>query len=385
MSDRYIASFINAAYVGPKSPTAPTTVTATKGNTSGIVSFSGATSDYGSITGYRVVSNPGSFTATGASSPITVNGLTNGQSYTFQVTAINNFGESPGSPVSNAVIPSPYGQEVFSYPFSYSWTWVVPTGVTSISVLCVGAGGAGGYVDYYAGGGGGLRYKNNISVTPGQSINIAVCGQTGGGSSTTDTTFGTNGTDAFYFFAGAGKSGRQFPYGQGGTGTTIGAGADGGGNGGNSTGYDNSWGGGGAGGYSGNGGDAGINGNGQAGSGGGGGGGYGYNNGGNYFTNRLGNGGGVGLLGAGASGSGGYGSSPTANEATKNGTGGSGGGTSPDINSGTPGGQYGGGGGGSFVFNANYMPGSEGAVRIIWPATGAPLTRSFPSTNTGNL
>jgi hypothetical protein len=383
MTDRFNAGFVNAAYVGPKAPTAPTVVTAVKGNTSGRVSFYGESSAYGPITGYRVMSIPGGFTATGASSPITVNGLTNGTSYTFQVTAINNFGESPGSIESNAVIPSPYGQEVFSYPYSAAWSWIVPTGVTSISVLAVGAGGAGGYVDYYAGGGGGLRYKNNISVTPGQTININVCGQIGGGSSTTDTTFGTNGTDAFYFYAGAGKSGRQYPYGEGGTGTTIGAGADGGGNGGNSTSYGNSWGGGGAGGYSGNGGDGGVNGNGQAGSGGGGGGGYGYNNSAGYFLHYLGNGGGVGLLGVGASGGGGYGSGPTTTEATKNGGGGSGGVTSPSVTS--PGGQYGGGGGGSYVFNNNGNAGGEGAVRIIWPATGQPLTRSFPSTNTGDL
>jgi hypothetical protein len=41
------------------------------------------------------------------------------------------------------------------------------------------------------------------------------------------------------------------------------------------------------------------------------------------------------------------------------------------------GGLYGGGGGG----NSTGAMGAGGAVRIIWPGT----TRSFPSTNTGNL
>jgi hypothetical protein len=42
---------------------------------------------------------------------------------------------------------------------------------------------------------------------------------------------------------------------------------------------------------------------------------------------------------------------------------------------------YGGGGGGGRWNNGVGANGRIGAVRIIWPGT----TRSFPSTNTGNL
>jgi len=35
-----------------------------------------------------------------------------------------------------------YGQEAFTTPGTY--TWIAPAGVTSVAVVCVGGGGAGG-------------------------------------------------------------------------------------------------------------------------------------------------------------------------------------------------------------------------------------------------
>tara|TARA_B100001093_G_scaffold343962_2_gene328699 strand:+ start:26033 stop:29065 length:3033 start_codon:yes stop_codon:yes gene_type:complete len=58
------------------------------------------------------------------------------------------------------------------------YNWYVPEGVTSISVLSIGAGG-GGMARHDGGGGGGgsLAYKNNIAVTSGQTIVVQVgCG-----------------------------------------------------------------------------------------------------------------------------------------------------------------------------------------------------------------
>jgi 5'-nucleotidase len=53
------------------------------------------------------LTNPanGGQTATGSASPITVTGLTNGDSYTFTVTATNAQGTGPASTASNAVTP----------------------------------------------------------------------------------------------------------------------------------------------------------------------------------------------------------------------------------------------------------------------------------------
>jgi uncharacterized protein (TIGR02145 family) len=57
------------------------------------------------ITGYTVTSNPGGITATGATSPINVTGLTNGTAYTFTVVATNAVGNSVASSASTAVTP----------------------------------------------------------------------------------------------------------------------------------------------------------------------------------------------------------------------------------------------------------------------------------------
>lgn len=53
--------------------------------------------------------------------------------------------------------------------------WVVPTGVTSISMVAVGGGGPGMY-NWSAdgGGGGGLAWLNGVDVTPGQEFQICV-------------------------------------------------------------------------------------------------------------------------------------------------------------------------------------------------------------------
>ena len=86
-------------------PGAPTGVSAVAGNTQATVSFSAPASNGGSaITSYTVTSSPGGRTATGAGSPLTVTGLTNGTSYTFTVMATNGVGTGPASGASNSVV-----------------------------------------------------------------------------------------------------------------------------------------------------------------------------------------------------------------------------------------------------------------------------------------
>ena len=59
--------------------------------------------DSPAATGYTVTSSPGSFTATGASSPLTVTGLLSNTAYTFTVVASNASGNSIASAASSSV------------------------------------------------------------------------------------------------------------------------------------------------------------------------------------------------------------------------------------------------------------------------------------------
>ena len=232
----------------------------------------------------------------------------------------------------------PTSQQEYTTPGTYSWT--APANVTSVSVVCVGPGFSlnGGA----SGRGGALSYKNSIAVLPGTSYTVVVAA--------------ANSATLSYFISTATVSAGNYT-------TRTG---DGGGNGGNGV-----YGGGGAGGYSGNGGNGGsaVNGSGTSGTGGGGGGGGSISSGGV----GGGGGGGVGLLGLGASGSG-----RTATLGGNEGSGGSVGGNGTSLVGGD-GGGYGAGAG--TTSTNNYGTAAGGAVRIIWPGT----TRTFPSTNTGNL
>jgi hypothetical protein len=349
-------------------PGAPTIGAVTGGDTQVIVAFTAPTDTGGSaITSYQVVSSPGSVVATGASSPITVTGLTNGTAYTFRVAAINLYGAGTFSAASASVTPNiVQGQQAYTTAGTY--TWVAPTGVTSVAVVTVGGGG-GGWTNCScgggsAGGGGELRYTNNFSVTPGSSYTVVV-GAAGAATCNAPTNGGQstfNSTTAVAKGGGRGFGGFGAAAGAGGSGGT-GTGGGNGGNGGTSSCFGNGKGGGGAGGYAGAGGQGGTNGvnsgNGYAGTGGAGGGGGGSGGGSLY-----GSGGGVGLLGQGSNGAGGIFNCGCA----INGGAGSGGCYT----------SYGGGGGRSRYGAEN---GGVGAVRIIWPGA----TRSFPSTNTGNL
>ena len=228
----------------------------------------------------------------------------------------------------------PTGQEIItnSAYTDLTSTWTVPTGVTNVSVVCVGAGG-------YQGNGGALAWKNNILVTPGASIPYKV-GQRA------YTTNGRYGGDTWFVdevtcFAPGGQYAINAEYQPAFVGDGGGQGRKG------------------AGGYTGNGG-VGANTSGHSGLPGEGGGGGGN---GAHYSYGSGGGGGVGLYGQGASGQGGSGSSDTAGT---NGKGGSGGSDGPQ-------GQYGGGG----ASNGSQFHGGYAAMRIIW-GDG----RYYPVTNT---
>ncbi|MGB3392398.1 MAG: autotransporter domain-containing protein [Stenotrophomonas sp.] len=103
-------------------PGAPTIGTATAGDGQASVVFTAPASDGGSaITSYGVTSSPGGFTGTGASSPITVTGLTNGTAYTFTVTATNAIDTGSASGASNSVTPKANQSITFANPGSQNF------------------------------------------------------------------------------------------------------------------------------------------------------------------------------------------------------------------------------------------------------------------------
>jgi len=110
----------NGAGNWPNAPGAPTIGTATNTGAGGAVSVAFTAPTFAGlpavITSYTVTSSPGGLTGTGASSPITVSGLTNGTAYTFTVTATNSSGTGPASAASNSVTPSliVYVEDVYS-------------------------------------------------------------------------------------------------------------------------------------------------------------------------------------------------------------------------------------------------------------------------------
>jgi hypothetical protein len=279
--------------------------------------------------------------------------------YNFTINAIDAELQDSPRTFTLEVVTIVIGQVEYTTPGTYSWT--APAGVTSVSVVAVGGGGAGfssSITESRAtGGGGGLGWKNNITVVPGQSYTVVV-GLGGRQSSLGGST--SNAQDSYFITANSnayatGKGGSSGTSGSGGAGGSFFG--DGGGQGGSGivrTSNTNS-GGGGAGGYSGNGAN-GINTGGgpglaaPVGSGAGGSGGANGNG-----------GGGVGIYGRGADG----------NEWGGGGSGGGGGGQNGAS------GSY--GGGGSTHNNQFYASPADGALRIIWGPG-----RAFPATNTAN-
>ena len=293
---------------------------------------------------------------------------------------------------------NPLFNELFDTPGTHSWT--CPAGVSSVSVVCVGAGGSGGWQwSSGGGGGGGLGWKNNIAVTAGQSYTVVVGDHGGEVANAYNATTGMGGNSYFISTStvcgfGAGGGGLDYAGNTKSTGHGAHGGGyagDGGGAGGNGA-VGGSWthGGGGAGGYSGDGASRNTN---TSASGGGGGAGQYYSS-----TYGVGAGGGVGVHGEGTSGT------TFADGTGYGGKGGSGGGDgmagesaersssniwtrsaydNTTVRNTIIGGQYGGGGGGSGTSRGG-GPGGTGAVKLVYKTSGS-ATLEFPSTNVGEI
>lgn len=343
---------------------APTIGTATAGNTQVSVAFTAPSCTGGSVISTYTVycTTTGTNTTTGASSPLIVTGLINGTSYTFRVVANNIYGPSYPSAASNSATPIP--PTCATYTTAGTYSWVAPSGVTSVAAVAVGGGGGAGRNHGSGGGGGALRYVNGQSVTPGSSYTVQV-GSAGSSPNACCTNPGTSGgaSSVFSISAGGGGGGAYGggSPGSGGTGSGGTAGFSGGGGGqGVLTGGRGPGGGGGVGGYTGNGGQGG-------------------NDTGSYpVSGSAGSGSSPGTGGAGGNLVGSFTSGYNGQGwASLNGaTAGYLGGTTTGVGIGSGAGGGGAGGG------AGRTPGA-GGVRIVWCSGGSRGTPSFPSTNVG--
>jgi len=288
-------------------------------------------------------------------------------------------------------------------PSTTETAWTVPAGVSKISIAVMGAG-AGGHHGFsttgsYAGGGGELRYNNNVSVTAGETLYVH-CGpnyDSGGTSEDTGVTNGSSaqtvasrdswvrrysgGSSTVLAYACGGATGDNASNGGSNGNTRAGFTQSGGGNGGDGKGkgtspagsfLSNAQGPGGAGGWSGAGGDGGYTSDasgadGADGAGGGGGGGASL---GGYEFGQNNKGGDTYMWGAGNNGEGGE-YSDTSDYPGHDGSLTSTGATIPS------GLGKGGGAGRDGSAENDTMDGADGWVRIVWPGDN----RQYPSTS----
>jgi hypothetical protein len=120
-------STANEAPPQPTAPGAPQNASATAGNQSADVSWQAPASDGGSaIADYTVTSTPGGQTCTTAGdTSCTVDGLTNGTTYTFTVTATNDVGTGPASQPSPPVTPSSHPPDTTPATVGQPMAWIV--------------------------------------------------------------------------------------------------------------------------------------------------------------------------------------------------------------------------------------------------------------------
>jgi len=300
----------------------------------------------------------------------------------------------------NWVLNDAQGQQNFTTAGQDTWT--VPNGVASVCFVLIGGGGGGSASTWVnngeaggGGGGGALSWRNNYSVTPGDTLYITV-GEGGEGGGPAGTNDAQDGADSYIRLtshsgtiigrAGGGERGAydsetltsyggvNYSTSYGGGGTTSGGGT--GGEGGHGSQGNTGGGGGGAGGYSGTGGsgNGGTGNDATSGSGGGGGGGGGVNS---YNEgNVVYGGGGTDIYGEGANGAESLSSNTAGNNSNIQGYRGSEEGPGGTSNAKTK--SYGGGGAGNEDDgDDNGADGGDGAVRIIWG-----VGRSYPATLT---
>lgn len=149
--DAWVSVAVNGAV-----PLAPTIGTVTVSGLTASVPFTGPT-DFGdaAISTYTATSNPGGITASNATSPISVSGLSQNTSYTFTVTATNSFGTSNASSASNSITTA----SVPGAPTSVAATGTGIDGEAAVSWTAPASNGGSAITDYA------VQYSSNSGST----------------------------------------------------------------------------------------------------------------------------------------------------------------------------------------------------------------------------
>lgn len=121
-------------------------------------------------------------TSNGTVSGTSTNGFNTSTGYTFTIRAsISATIYTDRTFTVTIYVPPPTGQQQYDGSGTNTnggqtaYTWVAPSGVNTVSVAAIGAGGGGCYVWAYCGGaGGGMVWANGVPVTPGNSYTIQV-------------------------------------------------------------------------------------------------------------------------------------------------------------------------------------------------------------------
>ncbi len=183
---------------------APTGIFVTTGDTQATISWTAGIGATSSAIRYGTTSGTYTTTIDPATSPKTITGLTNGIPIYYQVGAKNAWGITWSSEYSFTLTASS-SQTSWTTPGTY--TYVVPSGVTSITTVIKGGGGAGGLQDNVgnqAPGASGDLVSTTIAVAPGDQLTVYVAD---GGFVTNnyDTNPGSGGTG--YVTGGSGSPG----------------------------------------------------------------------------------------------------------------------------------------------------------------------------------
>lgn len=177
-----IGSQNTKSFLNPNAPTIGTATNAGSGraynNGSATVTFTAAATG-ASATSFTVTSSPASYSATGASSPLTVTGLQSDTSYTFIVRATNAVGDSSNSAASNSIIAT-------TVPQAPTIGTATASGTTASVPFTAGANGGAAVSTFTA-----TSYPGSFTGTSATSP-ITVSGLIGG----TAYTFTVTGTNA---------------------------------------------------------------------------------------------------------------------------------------------------------------------------------------------